>query len=55
MANPSNEKGEWKTIKGVHVFIRDGESVMNALNRQIAKDNGTRNKPRLQRIASRLV
>lgn len=35
----SEEKGEWKTIKGVHVFIHDGESATDALNRVIAKQN----------------
>lgn len=39
MATTGNEKGEWKTIKGVHVFIRDGESATDALNRTIAKAN----------------
>lgn len=38
MSQPT-EKGEWKTIKGVHVFIRDGESATEALNRTIAKNN----------------
>ena len=35
----TNQKGEWKTINGVHVFIQEGESAIDALNRTIAKSN----------------
>ena len=33
------EKGVWRTINGVHVFIREGETPTDALNRTIAKKN----------------
>ena len=35
----AEEKGVWRTIKGTHVFIREGESAEDALNRTIAKQN----------------
>lgn len=35
----AEEKGVWRTIRGTHVFIRDGESAEDALNRTIAKQN----------------
>ena len=33
------ENGQWVTIKGRHVFIRDGEDVKQALSRSIAEQN----------------
>lgn len=33
------EQGVWRTINGTRVFIRDGESAKEALNRVIAKHN----------------
>ena len=35
----AEEKGVWRTINGVHVFIREGETPTDALNRTIAKKN----------------
>lgn len=32
-------KGVWRTINGVHVFIREGESITDAVNRTVAKAN----------------
>ena len=34
-----NDNGKWVTIKGRHIFIKDGESVQDALNRSIAEEN----------------
>lgn len=31
------EKGEWKTINGAHVYIEDGQSVEEAMNKQFSK------------------
>ena len=37
------EKGEWKTINGAHVYVEDGQSVEEAMNKQFnKKDNGKR-------------
>ena len=35
----SEQNGQWVTIKGTHVFIKDGESAEEALNRTIAEKN----------------
>lgn len=35
----ADEKGVWRTINGVHVFIREGETPTDALNRTVAKAN----------------
>lgn len=35
----SNPQGKWVTIKGRHVFLKDGESVNDAVNRTIALEN----------------
>ena len=32
------EKGEWKTINGAHVFVEDGQSVEDAMNKQFRKE-----------------
>ena len=39
MADSADKSGVWRTINGVHVFIRDGESPTDALNRTVAKAN----------------
>jgi len=31
------EKGEWKTINGAHVFVEDGQSVEDAMNKTFSK------------------
>lgn len=35
----ADQKGQWVTIRGTHVFIKDGESAEDALNRTIAEKN----------------
>lgn len=40
------EKGEWKTIKGRHVFIKDGQSLEDAMA-ESGKFNNIENKPRI--------
>lgn len=36
------EKGEWKTINGAHVYIEDGQSVEEAMNKQFSKGGGSK-------------
>lgn len=40
-AEPEDGSGEWRTIHGDHVFIRDGESVDDAIARQKAGKGGS--------------
>ena len=35
----AEQNGQWVTIKGRHVFIADGESVQDAINKSIARQN----------------
>lgn len=38
------EKGEWKTINGTHIYIEDGQSVEDAMNKQFKKSSDTSEK-----------
>lgn len=48
------EKGEWKTINGAHVYIEDGQSVEDAMNKQFSKGGGSKasDNDRLKKILS---
>ena len=48
------EKGEWKTINGAHVYVEDGQSVEEAMNKQFNKGGGskTSDNDRLNKILS---
>jgi inorganic pyrophosphatase len=35
--------GEWRTIRGQHIFIKDGESVKDAFDRVLSKEKNERN------------
>lgn len=43
--------GKWVTIKGSHIFIREGESVQDALNRSIADENEKKKQEQIERNA----
>lgn len=48
------EKGEWKTINGAHVYVEDGQSVEEAMNKQFNKGGGSKasDNDRLNKILS---
>ena len=50
----TGEKGEWKTINGAHVYIEDGQSVKDAMNKQFNKGGGSKasDNDRLNKILS---
>lgn len=48
------EKGEWKTINGAHVYVEDGQSIEEAMNKQFNKGGGSKisDNDRLSKILS---